>query len=248
MTSHNPFSLKGRTVFVTGASSGIGKSIAIECSKMGANMIVSGRNRKRLAETYDQLDGAGHRQIIADMTNKDDIDNITNPLPRLDGVVLCAGIVKTLPVKHIKDDAIEEVFQTNITSSIQIIKRLLKAKKINKGASVIFISSIAATHPKPGNALYSATKGAVNSFGKVLALELAPLKIRVNMIQPGFIKTNLLSSGIISEEQIDEHYKRYPLGPGKPEDVSHACVYLLSDAAKWITGSIFTIDGGSTLK
>jgi len=145
MTSHNPFSLKGRTVFVTGASSGIGKSIAIECSKMGANMIVSGRNRKRLAETYDQLDGAGHRQIIADMTNKDDIDNITNPLPRLDGVVLCAGIVKTLPVKHIKDDAIEEVFQTNITSSIQIIKRLLKAKKINKGASVIFISSIAAT-------------------------------------------------------------------------------------------------------
>jgi NAD(P)-dependent dehydrogenase (short-subunit alcohol dehydrogenase family) len=151
-----------------------------------------------------------------------------------------------MPVKNITTSAIEEVFNTNIISSIKLVQKLLKNKKINKGASIVFISSISSFNVKIGNSLYSATKGAINSFMKVLALELASQKITVNSIQPGFIKTRALSSGIITDEQLDAHAKIYPLGFGKPSDIAYACVYLLSDASEWVTGSVFTIDGGVT--
>lgn len=243
----NPFSLENKTILVTGASSGLGISIAMECSKMGANVIISGRNPERLSETLNKLDGGNHQKIIADLTNIEDIDKLTQSLPVLDGIVLNAGIIKTTPVKFISDDAIESIFNTNILSSIKLIQRLLKARKINKGGSIVFISSISTFNVKVGNSLYSATKGAVNSFMKVLALELASQKIRANCIQPGFIKTRILESGIITDDQLEEHFKLYPLGIGKPTDVSYGCVYLLSDAAEWITGTSFTIDGGVTL-
>jgi NAD(P)-dependent dehydrogenase (short-subunit alcohol dehydrogenase family) len=244
----NPFSLKGKKILVTGASSGIGESISIECSKMNAELIITGRNSDRLNKTYNKLSGEAHQVVITDFTNVEQIDRLVHDLPSLDGIVLCAGVVKTLPVKNITESAINEVFQTNIISSIQLIKRLLKDKKINKGASIVFISSISTSNAKIGNSLYSASKGAVNSFSKVLALELSFQKIRVNSIQPGFIKSRILEGGMITEEQIHENISKYPLGEGKPEDIAYACLYLLSDAAQWVTGSIFTIDGGVTLK
>lgn len=244
--NNNPFSIKEKVIFVTGASSGIGSSIAFECSKMGANVIISGRNSERLDETYCQLKGNNNCQIVADLTINDDIDRIIDQLPVLDGLVLNAGILKTIPVRNLTSSAIEEVFNTNIISSIQLVQKLLKKKKINKKGSIVFISSISSFSVKKGNSLYSATKGAVNSFMKVLALELAPQKITVNSIQPGFIKTRALDRGIITEEQLAEHFKIYPLGIGKPSDIAYACIYLLSDASEWVTGSVFTIDGGVT--
>lgn len=245
----NPFSLEGKRVFVTGASSGLGVSIAVECANMGANIIITGRNNERLNETFLQLQTEkDHKQIIADLTKDEDIERIVKELPQLDGLVLNAGIIKTTPVKHITDSDIDEIFKTNITSSIKLIQKLLKAKKINKGGSIVFISSISTFNVKIGNSLYSATKGGINSFMKVLALELASQKISVNSIQPGFIKSRILDSGIITQEQLEEHFKLYPMGIGKPTDISYACVYLLSDAAEWVTGSIFTIDGGVTLR
>lgn len=245
----NPFSLEGKRVFVTGASSGLGVSIAVECANMGANVIITGRNSERLNETFLQLQTEkDHKQIIADLTKNEDIERIVKELPQLDGLVLNAGIIKTTPVKHITDSNIDEIFKTNITSSIKLIQKLLKAKKINKGGSIVFISSISTFNVKVGNSLYSATKGGINSFMKVLALELASQKISVNSIQPGFIKSRILDSGIITQEQLEEHFKLYPMGIGKPTDISYACVYLLSDAAEWVTGSVFTIDGGVTLR
>ena len=246
--SYNPFSLAGKTVLVTGASSGLGVSIAEESSKMGANVIITGRNAERLSQTYQQLEGTQNRQIVADLTHPDDIARLVESLPVLDGVVFNAGVIKTTPVKHITDEGIDQVFQTNILSSIRIVQKLLKMKKIKDGGSIIFISSISTFHVKVGNALYSATKGAINSFAKVLALELASRKIRVNCIQPGFIKSRILDAGIITQEQLEEHFKLYPMGIGKPTDISYACVYLLSPASEWVTGSIFTIDGGVTLR
>lgn len=245
---YNPFSLEDKTIFVTGASSGLGVSIAVECAKMGGHVIITGRNKERLEETYNLLEGVDNKRVVADLTDGADIDKLVSELPVLDGLVLNAGVVKTVPVKHITEAAIEEVFKTNIISSIQLLQRLLKMKKINKGGSIVFISSISTFNVKIGNSLYSATKGAINSFSKVLALELAAQKIRVNCIQPGFIKSQILSSGIITDEQLEEHFKLYPMGIGKPTDISYGCVYLLSDAAEWITGSIFTIDGGMTLR
>lgn len=244
---YNPFSINGKTIFITGASSGIGESIAIECSKLGANVIISGRNSERLNNTFKLLKCINKQQVDGDLTNNDDIDKIVSLIPNLDGLVLNAGILKTIPVKNISSLAIEEVFSTNIISSIHLIQKLLKYKKINKGASIVFISSISSFSVKIGNSLYSATKGAINSFMRVLALELANQKINVNSIQPGFIKTRALDSGIITDEQLERHFKIYPLGIGKPSDIAYACIYLLSDAAEWVTGSVFTIDGGVTI-
>lgn len=247
--NYNPFNLEGKTILVTGASSGIGESIAIETSKMCGNLIVLGRDNERLQNTFNQLSPTGeHEQRIVDLRNREEIDELVDSLPQMDGLVLNAGVLKTVPVKNISDDNILDVFETNILSSIRFIQRLLKKKKIKANASIVFISSISTFQVKKGNSLYSATKGAINSFSKVLALELSTRGIRVNCIQPGFIRTRVLDSGALTEEQLQEHFRKYPLGIGSPEDIAYPTLYLLSDAAKWVTGSVFTIDGGGTLQ
>ena len=246
---YNPFSLENKKILVTGVSSGIGESIAIQVSKMGADVLITGRNPERLQNTFGQLESKGENiQLIADISQVDSIDYLVRELPELDGIVLNAGVLKTLPVKNITEESMMDVFDTNILSSIRFIQRMLKAKKIRANSSIVFISSISTFQVKKGNSLYSATKGAINSFAKVLALEVAPRGIRVNCIQPGFVKTRVLDAGALTEEQLQEHFKKYPLGIGEPKDIAYPTIYLLSDAAKWVTGSVFTIDGGGTLQ
>jgi NAD(P)-dependent dehydrogenase (short-subunit alcohol dehydrogenase family) len=245
----NIFSLENKTILVTGASSGIGKGISIDTSKNGANLIITARNNQRLSETYELLSGNNNLTYVADLCELIDIDNLVEKLPVLDGIVLCAGIIKTMPVKNITDRAIEEIFNTNIISNIQLLKRLLKKKKIAHGASIVFISSVSTFNVKVGNSLYSATKGAMNSFAKAMALEVARQNMRVNTIQPGFIPSNILNKSGIQESEILKWYaERHPLGFGTSSDIANACIYLLSDASRWVTGSIFTIDGGYTLQ
>lgn len=246
---YNPFSLEGKNILVTGASSGIGRGICIDTSKMGATVHLMARNEQRLAETLSQMEGEGHQMHQVDLCDKDALTELVDSLPPLDGVVLCAGIIKTMPVKNISEDALEEIFNTNIMADIRMVSRMLKKKKLNKGASVIFISSVSTFNVKVGNSLYSATKGAVNSFAKAMALEVSKQNMRVNCIQPGFVPSSILSSGAIEEDAFLKFYaERHPLGFGTPTDIANTCIYLLSDAARWVTGSIFTIDGGYTLQ
>jgi NAD(P)-dependent dehydrogenase (short-subunit alcohol dehydrogenase family) len=246
---YNPFSLEGKTILVTGASSGIGQSVAIECAKMGGKLVITGRNSERLSKTFAMLEGDGHRQILADLNQENELEQLVEKLPVVQGIVYSAGINKRLPVKFINKGDFDEVMQTNFYAPSFLIRLLLKKKKIEKGASLVFISSIATFSADMGNAMYSASKGALNSFARVMALELAPQQIRVNCIQPGVVKTNILLSGDITHEQFVEEEKRYPLGRfGQPEDIAFATVYLLSDAASWTTGSAIIIDGGITLK
>lgn len=246
---YNPFSLEGKNILVTGASSGIGRGICIDTSKMGATVHLMARNEQRLAETLSQMEGEGHQMHQVDLCDKDALTELVDSLPSLDGVVLCAGIIKTMPVKNISEDALEEIFNTNIMADIRMVSRMLKKKKLNKGASVIFISSVSTFNVKVGNSLYSATKGAVNSFAKAMALEVSKQNMRVNCIQPGFVPSSILSSGAIEEDAFLKFYaERHPLGFGTPTDIANTCIYLLSDAARWVTGSIFTIDGGYTLQ
>lgn len=244
----SPFSLENKIIFVTGASSGLGACTAIECSKAGAKLIISGRNKERLNNTFIQLHGQGHTQLPFDLTIKENIKELAEALPHLDGLALCAGITKSIPVKHISEENIYEIFQTNILSSMQLIPKLLKLKKINKGGSIVFISSISTIYADKGNSIYAASKGAINSFSKVLALELSAQRITSNCVQPGFVPSEMLASGIVSDEQLQEERKRYPLGFGDPTDIANGIMYLLSDAAKWVTGSVITIDGGVTLR
>jgi len=247
---YNPFSLKDKIIFVSGASSGIGKSVALECSRMSARLCITGRNAKRLNETFISLEGEGHMQIAADLNSDSDVNTITEELPKLDGVVHCAGISRPLPFQYADKAVIKEVMETNFSSHAFLSHLLLKKKKINKGSSIVFISSVSGVYcSSVGGSMYSASKGAINGLVKGMALDLAPKDIRVNSVNPGMIDgTEIYSQGTITEEQLKEDTKHYPLRRyGKPEEVAYAVIYLLSDASQWVTGSNLLIDGGYTL-
>jgi NAD(P)-dependent dehydrogenase (short-subunit alcohol dehydrogenase family) len=246
---NNPFTLEGKTILVSGASSGIGKAIAIESSKMGANVIITGRNEERLKKTYYLLKGNGHGLIVADLSVKEDIERLHKELPVIDGLVNCAGLTKVAPFSFATRDSFEEVMNVNFFAPTELTRLMVKTKKIRKGASIVFISSVSGVYCSAvASAIYSSSKGAVNGLVKGVALDLAPKGIRVNSVNPGMIDTDIFTGSAITDEQLRTDMLRYPLGRyGKPEEVAYAVIYLLSDAATWITGSNLLIDGGYTL-
>jgi NAD(P)-dependent dehydrogenase (short-subunit alcohol dehydrogenase family) len=248
----NPFSLTGKTILVTGASSGIGRAIAIECSKMGATLVITGRNKERLNETYLMLAKGEHLQVIADLSTDEGIAALVEYCPPLDGCVNNAGIAKLILVQFIKRDQVNEIFGANTIAPILLTSLLVKKKKIKPGASVVFISAASGVYMSSvGESLYSATKGALHGFVKGIALDLAPKGVRVNTVNPGLVPTNILdvASELFSAEEVLERRKvQYPLKRfGKPEDIAHGVIYLLSDASTWVTGSSLLIDGGLCL-
>ena len=245
---YNPFSLENKTILVTGASSGIGKAIAIECSKMGAQVVITGRNEQRLQETYGQLEGAQPAYIVADLTKKEDIETLANQIDGLNGLINCAGLTIPKPFKFLQEEDIQEVMTVNFNAPLLLTQLLVKKKKLQKASSIIFISSISGTKVSYiGNSIYSASKGAINGISKGLALELASQQIRVNTVIPGMVETNIVSGGEVTQEQMEADKQKYPLKRyGKPEEVAYAVVYLLSDASSWVTGSNLLIDGGYT--
>lgn len=246
----NPFSLVGKTVLITGASSGIGKTTAIECSRLGARVIITGRNMKRLEETMSSLSGENHCMVPSlNLNSYNEVSFFIDELPCIDGVVYCAATQKTTPIKHIIDKDIRDLFDTNFFSIVNFNKELLTRKKINKGCSIVFISSTAASHvANIGNAMYASSKGAITSFAKILALELSSRSIRVNCVIPGMIRTEMLDKLSIDSDEINKDELNYPLGYGETKDVAYAIIYLLSNASKWITGTNLLLDGGLTLK
>ena len=245
----NPFNLLHKKILVTGASSGIGRAVAVACAQMGATLLISGRDEARLLSTCDALEGQGHTYHVADLTQEEEVKALVNDSDMLDGVVHCAGINKKLPVSGLTSKNISIVIQTNFVASALLSRYLLKEKKMNPGASVVFISSISANYPAMGNAVYCASKGAIRSFSKVMALETADAKIRVNCIEPGMIATEWIEKMDLSEEQLQQVVSKYPFQRlGTPEEVAYAAVYLLSDTTKWMTGSVIRLDGGLTLK
>ena len=247
--NNNPFSLEGKTILVTGASSGIGQATAIVCSRMGANVVVTGRNIERLNETVNRLQNPDAVQIGADLTSADDVENLVASLPLLDGAVLCAGNSTTLPLQFGTREKFDEMFDVNFFAPVELLRLMYKKKKLQKGASVVLIVSIGGTHSfMPGNGIYGASKAALNSVMKYAAREYSSRKVRVNSICPGMVDTPLIHRGTITEEQLVEDAKRYPLGRyGQPEDIANAAVYLLSDASSWVTGHDLVIDGGFSI-
>ena len=248
----NPFSLQGKIILITGASSGIGKSIAIECSKMGANLIITGRNKDKLQDTYQLLIGNDHKKVIADLTIQDDIERLVEECCELDGCVNCAGIPSVHPLKYINRDILNSVINLNTIAPILITTSLMKYKKLKSTSSIIFISSISGTCIGTiGASPYSTSKSALLGFSKTAALDLATKKIRVNTISPGVVSTNIfeLSDSIYSKKEIEESMVvKYPLQRlGNTNDIAYGAIYLLSDASSWVTGINLIIDGGYTL-
>ena len=247
--SYNPFSLEGKTILVTGASSGIGQATAIECSKLGAKLVITGRNAERLQETMDQLEGEGHQQIVAEMTSSADLTKLVAEVPVLSGLVLCAGQGMTLPFGFATKDKFDQIFDVNFFAPIELLRLLLKKKKMSKGSSVTFVSSVGGIYSfNPGNGVYGVSKAAVNSAMKFWSIELAPKKIRVNTVNPGMVNTKLINGGTFTEEQRAADMAKYPLGRyGEPNEIAHGIIYLLSDASSWVTGQSLVIDGGLTI-
>lgn len=248
----NPFSIEGKTILVTGSSSGIGRGIAIECSRMGAKIVLNGRNVDRLKETLGMMDGEGHILIPADISKQEEIDKLITEVPALDGCVLCAGIPQVCPVKHFKRNDIEDIIGVNTIAPIMITSGLLKKKKIHKGSSVVLIESVSGVFVgTKGDVSYNASKAALNGFLKGSALELASQGIRINAVNPGLVPTNILN---LSNEMFAETHhtdimlNSYPLKRyGTPEDIAYGVIYLLSDASSWVTGTNLVIDGGYLL-
>jgi len=245
--SYNPFSLEGKTILVTGASSGIGRATAIACSKMGANVVITGRNADRLQTTFNQLDAHGeHLQIVGDLTVAEDLDNLVAIVPALDGLVNNAGISFTKPIGFLKKDDLQRVYETNVFSPMMLTNNLLKKKKLVKQASVVFVSSAASFGCSNANSTYGSAKSALASFMHYCNKEITPIKqIRFNAIHPGMVQTELVENLTFTAEELEKDKQRYPMKRyGTPEDIANAIIYLLSDASSWVTGTSLIIDGG----
>lgn len=246
--SYNPFSLSGKTILVTGAAGGIGRTVAAECSKMGAKLVLTDIVEQGLKETLNTLEGDGHSYFVADMTNQEELDTLVSSIPNLDGMVSNAGITKPAPVKFIKKEDLERIMSINALAPIYLTQKLLRKKKFNEGGSLVFTVSIGGVYTTaPGNAMYGTSKGALQVFVKNVALEMAP-KLRCNSINPGMVNTGLVKGGVYSDDDKAKDLETYPMKRyGEPRDVALAAVYLLSDASSWVTGHSLIIDGGKTL-
>lgn len=247
----NPFSLEGKTILVTGASSGIGRATAVECARMGATVVLTARDEERLKETLALMgnEGKPHLILTADLTKEQDLTALVENMPRLDGCVSNAGVGITLPLQFVSLEKMEQLYRVNCFAPVVLVKELIKKKKLNKGASVVFTSSIAGlTNILPANAMYGSSKSALNAFVKYMALEFAGKQIRFNSIHPGCIETPLIQNSMMSEEDRMRDVEKYPMKRyGQPEEVARPMVFLLSDAASYITGANLVVDGGRSL-
>lgn len=249
---YNPFALEGKTILVTGASSGIGRVTAIECSKLGATLVLTGRNEKALQETKGQLTNAGneHFVFIADLMDEKACGDLVSQLPMLDGFVSNAGIGKMLPLQFYSLDVLEEVFRINCFSPMLLLKLLIKKRKLKNPSSVVFTASISGyNNVAPANGIYGTSKSALSTYMKYAALELAGKGVRCNAVHPGRINTPLISNRLLTEEDVAKDVEQYPLKRyGEPNEVAYAIIFLLSDASAWVTGTNLVIDGGRSLK
>lgn len=248
----DPFSLSGKNIIVTGASSGLGRQTAVSCSHLGAKLILIGRNDERLQETLSLMDNKeDHIVFRVDLTEYKEveigIEEIIKETGPIDGLVNCAGISTTLPLNLVSTDKMEEFFSVNVQAAINLTRIISRIRNFSgNGGSIIFISSVMAEAGESCKMLYSMTKGALTSGTRSLAVELAPRKIRVNSVSPGVVDTPMSRNAVYSrnQEALDAVKKMHPLGLGKPEDVAMACAFLLSDASRWITGTNLIVDGG----
>lgn len=249
--SYNPYTLEGKTILVTGAASGIGRTTAIECSKMGARLILTDINENGLRDTVSMLENARseHGYFKADLTDEVEIKNLVTEVSQLDGLVCNAGVMKLTLTQFITAAEIERVQKINLVAPMLLTKWLVKEKKFCKGSSIVFTASAGGVYRVAiGNGIYATTKCGIDAFMRTVALELGPKGIRCNSVNPGMVETNLINSGQFTEDQKNKELQNYPLGRyGQPEDVALAIVYLLSNASSWVTGTALKIDGGMTL-
>lgn len=247
----NPMDLSGKNIMITGASSGIGKGIAIFLSKIGANVVMVARNEERLKEAFKELEPGNHSYYLFDFNNPDGIekmmDNVCSNGIKLSGLVHSAGISRTMPLQYLKLNDLNNIMSVNLYSFIELAKHFSRRKNNDNGGSIVAISSISSKVGARGLTAYCASKGALDSAIRSMALDLAPKNIRINSIAPSMIRTQIYDGlkKIVNNTNIeDDLKKRQIMGIGEPEDIASATAFLLSDASKFITGTSMIVDGG----
>jgi 3-oxoacyl-[acyl-carrier protein] reductase len=248
----NPMDLTGKTILVTGASSGIGRETAIVLSKLGARVLLVARNEERLLQTKETLAGTDHFAESFDLTILDGIPDwlsqLVQRVGKLDGLVHSAGIHVTQPARFLRDKDIRSIMEINVYAAM-ILAGAFQSKRVSQpNSSIVFLSSVMGVVGQPGVSAYAATKGAIIALTKSLALEIARNRIRVNCVVPAQVQTEMALSleSSLTETQIKRIEEMHPLGLGQPRDVALSIAFLLSDASSWITGSALTVDGGYT--
>jgi len=251
-----PFNLTDKNIIVTGASSGIGRAIAVACSVAGANIIMFARSEDRLKETNSLLFPGNHTYFSIDLTNYGSIEKILDTCTYLKGnvhgFVHAAGAEFSAPYNMTRPEHYEQLLRINVISGFEFLRILVHKKFIDQvsGGSGVFISSIRALFGQEGSLAYSTSKGALISGIRTLSLELARKKIRVNAILPSIVKTPMIEQffSTIPEESVKAMKNQHPLGFGEPVDVANCCLYLLSDGSRWMTGNNLILDGGYSVR
>jgi NAD(P)-dependent dehydrogenase (short-subunit alcohol dehydrogenase family) len=237
------YDFSGKNILITGASGGIGYAIAKKLIASGAQVFTnSRRNISSISEKHVHFSG--------DLSNEAILEEWVEQLPKIDGVVYSAGILDSSPIRFAKKEKMMKTWDINFFAAVNLSALLIKKKRLNSYGSFVFISSISAKHPYIGGSMYTASKAALETYSKVLALELKSKYIRSNCLAPAMVKTEMYERGIEkgSKEFMEEHVNKYPFGAGEPEDLAQAACFLLSDAARWINGVTITLDGGFLLQ
>lgn len=246
----NPLDLSNRKILVTGASSGIGRATAIYLSKLGANLVITGRNEERLNNTLWQLEGSTHIKMVADLAELDDMNSVFEEAVkdgnRLNGLVHCAGIAQVIPLNLLTKEKMNSEMNINYFSFIALVRQYAK-KKFSDGGSIVGISSIAADRAEQCQTNYSASKAAMDIASQALCIELAKKRIRINTVLPGAIGTEMVMRAQEGSVEVDQVERAQLLGMGEPDDIAAACAFLISDMAKFITGRRLFVDGGRFL-
>lgn len=252
MNPFNPFSLEGKTILITGAGSGIGRSVSINASRLGATVIMVDINKEALSQSLALLDGQNrnHQIKVVDLNSEEAIKSLVEEVASIDGLVNNAGIPNTKPLQFISSEDFDHVIGLNTKSPLLLTNLLFKKKRLNKGASIVFTSSLAGLYTfTPANGLYSMTKAALTSYSRSCAVEFASRGIRSNCVNPSMVNTHLKDSLAFSQEEFEKDIQKYPLKRyAEPEEIANAIIFLLSDASSYITGHTLLVDGGRSLK
>lgn len=248
---YNPYTLEGKTILVTGASTGIGRQVAIDCAKFGAKLVLSDLDEENLNTVLGELEGEGHLAFVCDLTNEEDIVSLVENCPVLDGFSNNAGGSKSILMKFVSQKALSEAAAINTFGPALLLQKLVRKKKLSKKSSVVFTTSVSGVYTVHyGDSVNAMSIGAINAFAKAAALDLGTQGIRVNCVNPSVIVTeNTFAGTLLTEDEIKGKQAYFPLNKrfGNPNDVSAPIIFLLSDASSWITGVKLPIDGGYTL-